>query len=74
MLLSMKHVHAHPAAAEDFLFRFSDVFGHWAASLSTFCLRAGSIILDRVSGRIAYDSIFGLRAVSLCFFIMPPGT
>ena len=26
-----------------------------------------------VSARIAYAPIFGLRAVSLCFYILPPG-
>ena len=31
------------------------------------------IIQYQVSERIAYAPIFGLRAVSLCFFIWPPG-
>ena len=37
------------------------------------CLGGKRIIQDQVSDRIAYTPLFGLRAVSLCFFFLPPG-
>ena len=32
-----------------------------------------TMILDQMSGQMVYASIPGLRPVSLCFFILPPG-
>ena len=35
--------------------------------------RGKLIIQDQVSERIAYAPLFGLRAVSLCLYMLPPG-